>query len=397
MVAKRLPRGFRGCGIVCGVKRSGKEDLALLVSDEPAAAAAVMTRNRFKGAPLHVTRKHLRGGRARAIVANSGIANVATGERGLRDAEEMTRTTAECLGLRERDVLVASTGLIGAFLPMDRIAAGIGNAAGGLARQGGEGVARGIMTTDTVPKAAGRRVSVSGKNVELWGCAKGAGMIHPDMATMLSFILTDAAIEPKALRSILRPVVDRTFNRITVDGDMSTSDMVVILANGVAGNRPIETPKSRAGKEFASALEDLCGRLCEMLVRDGEGATRLIRVEVEGAPDEAEAERIARGVATGNLVKTAIAGGDPNWGRIVARVGQFSRRANLNRMKVYLGRVLVFADGTAMNFPLRKAEKAVQGKDVLIRIVLDDGKSGATAVTCDLTYEYIRINAEYHT
>jgi glutamate N-acetyltransferase/amino-acid N-acetyltransferase len=253
------------------------------------------------------------------------------------------------------------------------------------------------MTTDTVPKAAGKRARIGGKTVELWGCAKGAGMIHPNMATMLSFILTDAAVEPKTLRAILRPVVDRTFNRVTVDGDMSTSDMVVVLANGAAGNRPINDPSSGAGKEFARALEDLCGKLCEMLIRDGEGATRLIRVEVEGAPDQAEAERIARGVATGNLVKTAIAGGDPNWGRIVARVGQFSQRADLDNMKVYLGRVLVFAGGTAVDFPLRKAEKAVQKKDVLIRIVLGEGTASAHAITCDLTYEYIRINAEYHT
>jgi glutamate N-acetyltransferase/amino-acid N-acetyltransferase len=178
---------------------------------------------------------------------------------------------------------------------------------------------------------------------------------------------------------------------------MSTSDMVLVLANGAAGNRPIDDPDSRAGKEFARALEDLCGRLCEMLIRDGEGATRLIRVEVEGAPDRAEAERIARGVATGNLIKTAIAGGDPNWGRIVARVGQFSDRTNLGKMKVYLGKILVFSGGTAVDFSLRKAERAVQGKNVLIRVVLGDGKSSAHAVTCDLTYEYIRINAEYHT
>jgi glutamate N-acetyltransferase/amino-acid N-acetyltransferase len=397
MTAKSLPAGFQAAGVSCGVKESGSEDLALFFSDRPANSAGVLTRNRVKGAPLIVTRDRLRAGIARAIVVNSGISNVCTGERGIEDAKAMTRVAAEALGAREREVLVASTGVIGPYLPMDKITAGIRKAADGLSRQGGEAAARAIMTTDTVPKAARERFATGRKTAILWGAAKGAGMIHPQMATMLAFVLTDAAIERPLLRHFLRHAVEESFNRITVDGDMSTSDMVLVLANGACGNRAITAAGSASGRTFAQALHRLCGRLAGMLIRDGEGATRFIRVEVEGARDRNEAERIARGVATGNLVKTAIAGGDPNWGRIVARVGQCSMRSRLGKMKVFLGQVCVFDGGKALDYSPRKAQRAVQGKDVLIRIVLSDGKAGADYLTCDLTHDYIRINADYHT
>lgn len=397
MTAKPLPAGFQAAGVSCGVKESGREDLALFFSDRPANSAGVLTRNRVKGAPLTVTRDRLRAGTARAIVVNSGISNVCTGERGIEDARAMTRAVAEALHLREGEVLVASTGVIGAYLPMDKIAVGIRRAADSLSRQGGEAAARAIMTTDTVPKVARECFAAGRKTVTLWGVAKGAGMIHPQMATLLAFVLTDAAIGRPLLRHFLRRAVEESFNRITVDGDMSTSDMALVLANGACGDRPIAAADSAAGRAFARALNRLCTRLAEMLIRDGEGATRFIRVEVEGARNRNEAERIARGVATGNLVKTAIAGGDPNWGRIVARVGQYSIRGRLDKMKVFLGRVCVFAGGKALDYPSRKAQREVQGKEVLIRIVLSDGKADAHCLTCDLTHDYIRINAEYHT
>jgi glutamate N-acetyltransferase/amino-acid N-acetyltransferase len=344
-----------------------------------------------------VTRKHLRDGTAQAIVVVSGIANDCTGEQGTQDAIEMAARSAEALGLQQRDVLVAATGVIGVFLPMDRVSWGIARAAKDLSRTGGGVAARAIMTTDTKPKSASAVVRLGSQAVRLWGMAKGSGMIHPQLATMLGFVLTDAAVCPKTLKEALRRAVRTTFNRITVDGDMSPSDTVMLLANGAAGNRRVGSLESPSGKAFAKGLEKVCASLAQQIAADGEGATRLVRIRVSGAVDEPEAERIARGIATSCLVKTAIAGGDPNWGRIVSSVGQYARKMDPESAEVFLGPIKVYARRVPAEFDPRKAEEVMAKSEVDIHVRFRDGKADVTYLTCDLTYDYVRINSEYHT
>ena len=392
----RVP-GFRAAGVRCGVKARGL-DLALLVSDRPATVAGVFTRSSVVGAPVIVSRERVRRGQARAIVANSGCSNVAMGARGVRDARAMAAAAAAALGVAEREVLVASTGVIGEALPMPRLRSGIRRASEALAPGGLGRAARAIMTTDTFAKLASARFEVDGRLVRVAGIAKGSGMIEPDMATMLSFLLTDAEVSPGFLRASLRAASDQSFNRISVDGEGSTSDMVLLLANGAAGNRRITGPRSPGAREFREALAAGTGALARDLARDGEGATKLVDVRVRGARSRAQAERAARRIANSLLVKTALFGADPNWGRILQTLGAGRIDLRLARSRVRLCGVTVFKDGAATGpAARRRAATRLRGAEVEIEVELAAGAGEAQLWTCDLSYDYVRINAEYTT
>ncbi|HEY8492751.1 MAG TPA: bifunctional glutamate N-acetyltransferase/amino-acid acetyltransferase ArgJ [Myxococcota bacterium] len=389
--------GFRAAGVRCGIKRRGL-DLMLIESATPAAAAGVFTRSTVVGAPVVVSRQRVRRGRARAIVANSGCSNVAMGARGLADARAMTAAVARALGCTPADVLVASTGVIGQPLPLERIEQGIPRAVRALRRDGLRDAARAIMTTDTVPKHAALRLRIDGRTVTLAGIAKGAGMIEPNVATMLSFLLTDAAVAPALLRRLLRQAADASFNRVTIDGEGSTSDTVLLLANGRAGNRLLSDAASAGARRLAGALGELCGELARAIARDGEGATRLVTVRVEGARSAAEAERAARRIANSLLVKTALFGGDPNWGRILQTIGAGRVAIRLPRAEVRLGGVPVFRAGASTGPAARaRAGRALRGREVEVAVALGAGRHAASLWTCDLSYDYVRINAEYTT
>jgi glutamate N-acetyltransferase / amino-acid N-acetyltransferase len=388
-------RGFRAAGIACGIKPSGKPDLALIVSDRPAAGAAVFTTSRFPGAPVVVSREHLRGGRARGVVVNSGISNVANGARGLRDAREMCAALAQEIGARPREIQVASTGVIGRPLPMDKLRAGIPRACESLSERGFERAAEAILTTDTHAKLVSRR----GRGFALAGFAKGAGMIMPRMATMLAYLVTDLAVEPALLRRALRASVERTFNSLTIDGETSTSDTVLVLANGAAGNTPIGVGSARA-REFERMLADASAELCEKLARDGEGVTKLATVSVRGARSDRDADRVARSVANSALVKTALFGGDPNWGRVVQAVGAAGVSLAPRQVDVKIGGVELLRGGEPAGggkAALRRAERAMKQKQVAIEISVGKGRGTARILTTDLSYEYVRVNAEYTT
>ena len=386
--------GFRAAGIACGIKPSGKPDLALVVSDRPAVAAAVFTTSRFPGAPVVVSRAHLRGGRARGVVVNSGISNVANGARGLRDAREMAELVARGIGARTREIQVASTGVIGRLLPMDRLRAGIPRAVEALSPRGLEGAAEAILTTDSVAKLVFRRA----RGGVLAGFAKGAGMIMPRMATMLAYLFTDLAIEPALLRRALRGAVDASFNALTIDGETSTSDTVLVLANGAAGNAPIGVGSPRA-RAFERLLADASAELCEKLARDGEGVTKLASVAVAGARSDRDADRGARSGANSALVKTALFGGDPNWGRVVQAVGAAGVPLRPAQVGVRIGGVELLRRGEPSGGAgaLRRAERAMKAKQVAIEISLGRGPGRARILTTDLSYEYVRVNAEYTT
>jgi len=345
---RRLPAvaGFRFAGVRCGIKRRGP-DLALLVSDRPASAAGVFTQSTVPSAPVVVSRARLRAGRARAIVANSGVSNVAMGRPGVRAAERMAALAAKALGLPAREVLCASTGVIGMPLPLDKIGAGIDEAVAKLSPGGLPRAARAIMTTDTHAKTAGATFRVGGRRCAVVGMAKGSGMIEPRMATMLAFLATDAAVAPAYLRRLWREVADETLNRVTIDGETSTSDSAVIFANGASGAPRITSARSPGAAALRTALLDVAGALARQLARDGEGATKLVTVQVEGARSEAEAELAARRIANSLLVKTALFGGDPNWGRILQTVGAGRVRLDLPRTEVRLGGVPVFRAGAS--------------------------------------------------
>ncbi len=387
-------RGFRAAGIACGIKPSGRPDLALIVSDSPAAAAAVFTTSRFPGAPVVVSRAHIRGARARGVIVNSGISNVANGARGLRDAREMTALVAREIGARPREFQVASTGVIGRLLPMERLREGIPRAVRALSPRGFEKAAQAILTTDTVAKLVHRR----GRGFALAGMAKGAGMIMPRMATMLAYLVTDLAVEPALLRRALRGAVDATFNALTIDGETSTSDTVLVLANGAAGNRPVDSGSARA-KEFARALLETSRELCYRLARDGEGVTRLATVAVSGTRSDRDADRVARSIANSALVKTALFGADPNWGRIVQAIGAAGVALRPSDLDVRIGGVRMLRGGEPAGGAagLRRAERAMKKKEVAIEISLGRGPGRARMLTTDFSYEYIRVNAEYTT
>ena len=396
-----LPRGFRAAGATCGIKPSGQPDVALIVSDNPCAAAGLFTQSRLPGAPVIVSRRHLKRGRVQAIVCNSGISNVATGQRGIDDAGNMAKQVAGFIGCAAGEVLVASTGVIGHYLPMDKVGRGIEAAASNLARgpAADAHAARAVMTTDLVPKLAHRRLRISDKLVTIGGIAKGSGMIAPNMATMLAFITTDAAIDTPLLRKALREAVATSFNRITIDQDTSTSDSVFLLAGGGAGNRPI-TSTGRNHHAFVQALKDLCCDLAYQLVRDGEGATRVFRVVVNHAAGMKDADRIGRTVAASPLVKTAVHGADPNWGRLIMAIGRSGAAVRPSRLMIHIADICVLRNGRAVEIDAptrRRLERSMKRKEVTFTIDLGGGKGTCQWLGCDLSRQYVAINADYTT
>jgi glutamate N-acetyltransferase/amino-acid N-acetyltransferase len=394
--AMRVP-GFRAGGVHCGIKDEGL-DLALLVSEVPASVAGVFTRSTVVGAPVELCRQRVRRGRARAVVVNSGISNVAMGARGRRDAAAMGALAAAAIGAEPEEVLVASTGVIGEPLPMPKIRRGIRQAASALAPGGWGRAARAIMTTDTRPKTALARAQIGGRPVTVAGIAKGSGMIEPNMATMLAFLATDAAVEPVFLRRVLRQAAQATFNRVSVDGETSTSDSVLLLANGMAGHAPLRGPRSPGARRFAAAVEEVAGALARELARDGEGATKLVTVRVSGARSRRDAERAARRIANSLLVKTALFGGDANWGRILQTVGAGRVALRLERTEVTLAGVTVFRHGASTGpAARRRAAARLRAPEVEVAVRLGAGRGEARLWTCDLSTDYVRINAEYTT
>ena len=389
--------GILASGVTAGIKPSGKKDLALIYSSSPARAAAVFTTNQIKGAPVLVSQEHVKGRRAQAIVANSGVSNVCTGEQGLRDAREMTRIVGELLRIPAQQVLVGSTGVIGPALPMEKIRAALPKLVKGLSPQGGRSAAEAIMTTDTVAKEAACRIEVGGRPVTIGGIAKGVGMIEPHLATMFCFMATDAVVAADALQAALRRAVDGSFNRITVDSDQSTSDTVAVLANGLAGNASV----ARAGRgftQFRQGLEAVARRLALMLVRDGEGGTKVVEVRVTGARSRKDAVLAARSIANSPLVKTAINGADPNWGRIMMALGKSAARVVQDRVSVRIGEdVLVEKGAFRPGARLERLRETMSQSEFTIVVDLGSGTAEDRVWTCDLSKEYVRINAEYTT
>ncbi len=387
--------GFLAGGVVCGVRGSSARDLGLLFSELPCEVAAVFTGNAVKGAPLRATREALEAGGVRAVVVNSGNANAATGERGLRDAYQMQALAAGALGVSAHQVAVASTGVIGVHLPMERIASGVEAVSGALDADG-TGFAEAILTTDTRTKEAAVGVEIGGKTVTVGGTAKGSGMIHPNMGTMLAFLTTDAAVERYCLQETLGLATERTFNRVTVDGDTSPSDMALLMANGAAGNEPLTTD-SPDYPAFAAAVEGVARELAKEIARDGEGATRLVEVVVEGAKDEVSAAALAKSVVGSNLVKAAVFGEDANWGRVLTAMGYSGVAFDVDRVDLWFGPVRVFAGGEPAEHEEAEANAALSGERVRITARLGEGEASATAWGCDLSYEYVRINGSYRT
>ena len=393
-------KGFKAQGVAAGIKRK-RLDLSVIYSTVPGTAAAgTFTTNKVRAAPVTLSEEHVASGHARAIVCNAGCANAATGEQGIRDAEEMARLTAACLNVLPEEVIVASTGVIGRHLPMDIVREGIKDCVGTLdAGQPGT-VARAMMTTDLVPKEVLVEAEVNGTVVRFGGVAKGSGMIHPNMATMLAWLVTDCAVEPAVLQVALREVVNRTFNMISVDGDTSTNDMCAVLANGAAGN-PVVT-RQRGYQQLKDALHLACETLAKKIARDGEGATTLLEVRVENARTVEDARLAARAVTKSPLVKTAVFGRDPNWGRILAAVGYSGAEFDPAKVDVQLksaaGAAWVLKDGEPCETLDSHGLRRIVDKDHVVFIIdLHDGEHDATAWGCDLTYDYVKINADYTT
>jgi glutamate N-acetyltransferase/amino-acid N-acetyltransferase len=387
--------GFRFAATAAGLKKTGALDLALLVADEPAAAAGVFTTNRVKAAPVVLSQERLRGGRAQAILVNAGNANACTGPEGLEDARETTLGVAELLKIPERLVLPASTGVIGQMLPLDKITKALPKLTARLNPQGFPEAAEAIMTTDTRPKTSLLRQKIDGQEVTLAGMAKGAGMIHPDLATLLVFICTDAAATPKVLKTLLRRALPVSFNRITVDGDTSTNDTILLLAGGRAGN-PVITADGPAMAALGEMLNQVMGDLASQVVADGEGAKHMFRVEVRGAAAAAEARKAACTVALSPLVKTAMAGEDVNWGRIMAALGRSGARFDPEQVEIAYGDVLVAQKGRGLGPEAEaRAQKVIQAGAFNLTIDLNNGDFTDYYETCDYTEDYIRINASY--
>jgi glutamate N-acetyltransferase/amino-acid N-acetyltransferase len=400
------PMGWRAGTAACGIKAftagataiptGQRDDLAVIHSEMPCDSGGVFTTNKVKSASVVIDQLHLQQNRARALVVNSGNANACTGAQGFRDALQMAKLTADRLDLDPPQVLVGSTGVIGRFLPMDAIKVGIASACGALDLAAGPAAAKAIMTTDTVPKTAGLELEVGGETVRVGGMAKGSGMIHPNLATMLSYVTTDAAVETGWVASIVKRVADRSFNQVTVDGDSSTNDTFLILANGAAGNRPV-VAGSAESEVLEEAILEVARQLARSIARDGEGATKLITVRVRGAQDDLQARLAARAVAASSLVKTAIHGGDPNWGRIVCALGYSGSELALDRLRLSIGGLDVFDRGAGVDADLSQVRASFEQPEIEIHAELGLGEGRAEAWGCDLTAEYVRINAEYTT
>ena len=392
--------GFKANGIHCGIRRNhSKKDLALIVSDVPCSAASVYTTNLVKGAPLTVTKNNIADGIAQAVICNSGNANTCNAN-GIEIAEAMCELVAKATGVKATDVVVASTGVIGQPLNLEPIANGMDELVAGLSTEGGEAAAVGIMTTDTVKKEIAVEFTVGGKTCHIGGIAKGSGMIHPNMATMLVFITTDCAIAPNMLQKALSGDITNTFNRVSVDGDTSTTDMVTVLANGLAGNEEI----SAEGEDFTTfmqALNTVTVDLCRKIAGDGEGATKLLECRVTGGKDERNAKIVAKSVICSSLLKAAMFGADANWGRVLCAIGYSGAEVDVNKVAVSFeskgGRIDVCVDGAGIPFSEETAKQVLLEKEIDIIITLGDGEASATAWGCDLTYDYVKINGDYRT
>ena len=389
------PHGFRAAGVAAGIKPSGNPDVTLIVSDRPAAAAALFTTNRVVAAPVLVSREHLEDGQAQAFAINAGCANACTGDQGMADARRMAELAGELLGLPAQQVLVASTGVIGRMLPMDRLEAGLRRAAAELSPEGGPRAARAIMTTDTRPKEFAVEVEIGGAPVRIGGICKGSGMIAPNMATMLAFLTTDAEVWPEVLEAALRSAVERSFNCLTIDGDTSTNDMIGVLANGASGVRI--APGSPAHRVFCDALLEVCVQLTRELARDGEGATKLVTIEVRAARSFAQARKVGLAIGNSPLVKTALFGNDPNWGRILCAAGYSGVEIDPDRLALTLCGLPLVREGTPLPFDEGQMSAAMKVPEVRIELDLGLGRAVATVWTCDFSYDYVRINAEYTT
>jgi len=392
------PKGFLAAGVKCGIKKSGKHDLGLMVCLTGAKAAGVFTTNKIVSTVVQISRKHLKSATIYGLVVNSGNANACTGQRGLNNAITMCSETAGHLVVNPHEVLVASTGIIGEQLPMKNVIMGIADAIGQLSgtESAGLNFTKAIMTTDTRPKMACRKIAISGKKVTIAGTVKGAGMIAPNMATTLCFITTDIAITKPLLSKALKTAIGDSLNKLTVDGHQSTNDTAIILASGLAGNRPVVTQCPRY-KKFAGALVDLCEDLAKQMALDAEGATRMFKVVVKGALSKGEAAKAARAVADYDLVKCAVNGGDPNWGRIICAVGSSGVKLEPRKMSCKLDDLAVFKHGSPTNFDRKKASKIVSQKSHTITVDLGVGSQSDFCYGCDLGRGYVTINADYHT
>lgn len=386
------PAGFQSVGIAGGLKRSGKPDVAIILSDRPAAAAGVLTTNKVRAACVDINRRKLQYGLAQAIVVNSGNANCFTGRQGFEDAEQICRIGGEALGLDESLVLGCSTGVIGELLPMDKVEMGIRMAAKELKHQD-TSAARAIMTTDLVPKQIACEIETSAGKIRIGAIAKGSGMIEPNLATMFCFITTDAVIEGDRLQAMLRETVDCSFNCMTVDGDTSTNDMVLMLAGGASGIA-VDTQLEPA---FREALLLVAREMTRAIARDGEGATKLIEIQVTGAASDNDARKAAKTIANSPLVKTAMFGEDPNWGRIVAAAGRSGAEVNQDRLNLSICREAIVRNGEPVKLDESVRRFLLKGSEILIEIDLGSGDCSGVCWTCDLSYDYVKINAEYHT
>ena len=393
-------KGFSANGVHCGIRKNHtKKDLSLIFSSVPASAAAVYTTNLVKGAPLTVTKKHLRNGVAQAVICNSGNANTCNAN-GIEIAEEMSALAAKALGISPDDMIVASTGVIGQPLSIDPIAAGLPELVAGLSPEGGKAAAEGIMTTDTVMKEVAVEFTLGGKVCHLGGIAKGSGMIHPNMATMLVFLTTDAAISPAMLQKALSGDIANTFNMLSIDGDTSTNDMVTVLANGLAGNPTVDAE----GEEFTAfmkALNSVTIALCRKIAGDGEGATKLLECKVSGAADLDTAKTVAKSVICSSLLKAAMFGADANWGRVLCAIGYSGAAVDVDKVDVAFrsaaGTIPVCKDGAGLDFSEEIAKKILLEKEIEILVELNSGDASSTAWGCDLTYDYVKINGDYRT
>ncbi|MEW5806155.1 MAG: bifunctional glutamate N-acetyltransferase/amino-acid acetyltransferase ArgJ [Acidobacteriota bacterium] len=391
------PRGYIAAGVNCGIKKRRK-DIALIYSKAPAVAAAIFTTNKVPAAPVIVDRIQLKSSPTkRAVVINSGNANACTGERGLNDAWTMVKCCARVLEIEEHEMLVSSTGIIGQYLPMEMIESGIADAAFMLDEDGHTAAAEAIMTTDKFPKECAIKIKLDDVEVTIGGMAKGSGMIAPNMATMLAFITTDANITAQLLQSSLKRAADHSFNRITVDGDTSTNDMVIVLANGLARNRMLTSEDDPAYRIFYDALEYLLVKLSKMIVMDGEGATKFIEIRVTGAPMESSAVQAAKSIANSNLVKTAIHGEDANWGRILAAVGYSGIDFEPEAVEIFFDDIPILRQHYAIDFSERRAKEILRQKEIRITVNLNQGTASASVWTCDLSQQYVAINANYRT
>ena len=405
-MAVTYARGFRAGTAACGIKafttgasaipRDQRDDLCVVHSAYPCDTGGVFTTNKVKSASVVIDQLHLQRNRVQALTINSGNANACTGAQGFRDALLMAKLSADRLDLDPDQVLVSSTGVIGRYLPMDAIKSGISEACAHLTPEAGEAAARAIMTTDTVPKTARLDLEIGGTTVRIGGMCKGSGMIHPNMATMLAYLTTDAAVEPGLIAGFTKSIADRSFNQVTIDGDSSTNDSFLILANGAAGNEPIRAGTPEA-ETLNAGLVKVARELSRAIARDGEGATRLITVRVIDAESDADARTAARTVASSSLVKTAVHGGDPNWGRIVCALGYSGAELALDRLHLTVGGLVVFERGAGVDVDLAAVRRAFEQPEIEIVATLGLGDGKAEAWGCDLSEEYVRINADYTT